>query len=183
MKRELLAGLLLLTMAAGLYWRSLNTGSDQTVLSPETEPDFIARSLRTRAYDSSGRLNAEIAADQMQHFQDDALTEFARPVYLLYPEGGDGVWKIQSEAGQLQQNRYLLLEQEVVVTAIEPGEPLQTIHTDQLALDLETMVMTTESMIRAEGNTFTLQARGLWADLNTNRIELKDRVSATYEVQ
>ncbi len=183
MKRELLAGLLLLTMAAGLYWRSLHSGNDQPVLSPEREPDFVARTLRTRAYDSAGRLNAEIAADRMEHYQDEALTAFSRPVYLLYPESGDGIWKIQSQSGQLQDNRYLLLEQEVVVTAIEPGEPLQTIHTDQLALDLETMIMTSESLVRAEGNAFTLQATGLWADLNINRIELKDRVSATYEVQ
>ncbi|GAA4901608.1 LPS export ABC transporter periplasmic protein LptC [Ferrimonas pelagia] len=183
MKREYWIGLILLALAAGLYWRSVQLEEQAPAFDASSEPDFVARALRTRSYDANGRLAAEIAADSMQHYQQEALTEFDQPIYLIYPEDQPGVWKVQATSGRLQQNRYLLLQQQVVITAIEPEEPLRTIHTDHLTLDLETMVMTSDAPIRAEGELFTLNATGLWADLNHNKIELQHDVNATYQVQ
>jgi len=182
MKREYWVGILLLAVAAGLYWYSLKAGEQAPAFNAEAEPDFVARTLRSRAYDAHGRLSAQIAADGMQHYQAQGLTEFEQPVYLLYPKDSDGVWKLQSRQGQLTQNRHLLLDQDVVITAIEPNEPLRTILTERLELDLETMVMTSDAAVRAEGETFTLDAVGLWADLNLNTLELKQDVRATYLV-
>ncbi|WP_298440924.1 LPS export ABC transporter periplasmic protein LptC [uncultured Ferrimonas sp.] len=183
MKRELLAGLLLLAMAGGLYLRNLAIETPTTVTTSELVPDFVARAMKTRSYDANGRLNAEIAADTMLHYQQQQLTEFEQPVYLVYPDDGSTVWKVQANAGQLRDNRYLSLSHNVVVEAIEPNKPINTIHTEQLELDLTTMVMTTDKALQAFGDSFEMSAIGLYADLHLNQITLKQKVSASYEVQ
>ncbi|SHI05968.1 LPS export ABC transporter periplasmic protein LptC [Ferrimonas marina] len=183
MKRELLAGLLMLAMAGGLYWRSVQLEDNAPAYDSASDPDFVARALKIRSFDERGRLTGEIAADSMQHFEEQQLTEFERPVTLIHPENGDGAWKVEASAGVLTENRYLELTEQVLVTAIEPDEPLSRLSTTALSVDLQTMVMTSDAIIEAEGNTFTLSAEGLWADLNSNQMKLQRKVNATYEVQ
>ncbi|WP_051201886.1 LPS export ABC transporter periplasmic protein LptC [Ferrimonas senticii] len=183
MKRELLAGLILLAMAGGLYWHNLSHQPEQVRPLGEHEPDFVARAMKTRSYDLNGRLNAEVAADTMRHYQQKQYTEFERPVYLVYPEDSPAIWKVVADNGALQDNRYLSLANNVVITLIEPDKPINTIKTEQLTLDLDTMVMTNEVALQAEGIDFTMTAVGLHADLNQNHIHLKQKVVSTYEVQ
>ncbi|MBY5993099.1 LPS export ABC transporter periplasmic protein LptC [Ferrimonas balearica] len=182
MKREMLAGLLLLVAAGALYWRTVQLEQQTPQARAEAEPDFVARSLRTRSYDENGRLAAQIAAESMVHFQEEGRTEFRDPVYLIYPEGSQGIWKVRSEQGRLMDARHVELEKDVIITAIEPNEPLRTIRTEFLELDLETMILTTDRPLRAHGETFEVDAVGLWADLNLNQINLNSKVSASYEV-
>ncbi|MBW3141000.1 LPS export ABC transporter periplasmic protein LptC [Ferrimonas balearica] len=182
MKRELLAGLLLLAAAGALYWRNLQIEDQTPQQLAESEPDFVARALRTRSYDENGRLAAQIAADSMRHFQEEGRTEFTEPVYLIYPQDSEAVWKVQAHQGHLNGTRHVALENDVIITAIEPNEPLRTIRTESLQLDLETMVLTTEDPIRALGESFEVRGTGLWADLNLNQFKLNSKVSASYEV-
>lgn len=183
MKREFLAGLILLAMAAGLYLHNISLEDTPTKPLSEVEPDFVARAMKTRSYGEDGKLNAEIAAEKMMHFQQQQLTEFSYPVYLVYPTKGNTIWKVKADYGQLRDNRMLNLRHNVVVEAIDPNEPISTIVTEHLALDLNSMVMTSEEPLRAYGEQFTMNAVGLWADLNINQVTLKQKVNATYEVQ
>ncbi|QIZ77889.1 LPS export ABC transporter periplasmic protein LptC [Ferrimonas lipolytica] len=183
MKRELLAGLLLLAMAGGLYLRNISIEPPVVDSLSESEPDYVAREMKTRSYDANGRLNAEIAADTMFHYQQKQLTEFENPVYLVYPEDGNTVWKVKAKVGELRDNRFLTLEHSVIVEAIEPYKPIRTIHTEQLNLDLSTMEMETDRQLQAFGEQFQMTGLGLWADLKQNHIILKQKVSATYETQ
>ncbi len=182
MRRELLAGLLLLAMAGGLYWHNLLMAPQSPTLATQ-EPDFVARAMTTRAYNEHGRLNAEIAADRMLHYQPLQLTEFTKPVYLVYPEGTDTTWKVTANFGVLEQNRYLHLRDQVQLEALEHNEPINRIRTQALKLDLETMIVSTDEALEAQGENLSLTATGLIADLKLNLVSLLHKVSATYDVQ
>ncbi|WP_028107774.1 LPS export ABC transporter periplasmic protein LptC [Ferrimonas futtsuensis] len=182
MKREGIAIAILFGAAILLTWRSMVMKDQAKVdVKPSYQPDFVAENLRSRIYSESGRLSAEINADQMEHYQALALTRLQEPDYLLYPEDSQGQWRVQATQGQLSDGRHVVLENDVIITAIEPNEPLKTITTDYLELDLETMIMTSNRQIRGNGEGFNITAKGLWADLNLNRIELKSQVNAIYE--
>lgn len=182
MKRENLAGLLLLLAAGALYWSNLLREQEQPVHSPDQDPDFVTRKLDTSTYDKTGRLSARIAAASMRHFEDSQFTEFSEPIYFIYPEDSDIVWKLQARQGELADNRHMTLENDVIITSIMPDEPLRTLRTAVLKVDLDTMIVTTEDPLVASGDTFTMEAVGLWADLNTNQVKLLSEVTASYEV-
>ncbi|SDI40898.1 lipopolysaccharide export system protein LptC [Ferrimonas sediminum] len=182
MKREALAIALLFGAASFLTWRSMVLKDQLTdEVKPSYQPDFIAENLKSRIYSEQGHLNAEIAADEMEHYQSLALTRLTKPEYLLYPQDSQGQWRIQAKRGQLSDGRHVVLENDVIITAIEPNEPLKTLTTSYLELDLETMIMTSNRQILATGEDFEINAKGLWADLNLNKVELKSQVYAIYE--
>ena len=184
MKREGIAIIVLFAAALLLTWRSMQLKDEEINTGNGLyQPDFTAENLISRIYSDKGHLNAEVQAEYMEHYQSLALTRLKQPVYLLYPENSDGQWQIQARAGQLSDGRHVVLENDVIITAIEPNEPLKTLTTSYLELDLETMIMTSNRRIDGQGEDFEIHAAGLWADLNLNQIELKSQVNAIYETR
>ncbi|MBV7316156.1 LPS export ABC transporter periplasmic protein LptC [Shewanella sp. NIFS-20-20] len=184
MNRVTLAIVLFFSAALILYWQVQvkRSAKDSQAASSLIQPDFVADDLKSVEFTESGKVSSRVSASHMEHYNQTQMTYFTNPVYQVYPDTGEGQWHLYASQGSLDKlSGKVVLENNVIIDAIEPNEPIQRLTTSYLELDLNTMIMTSDEPIYIKGSGFTVTGKGLYADLNTQTIELKSQIEGTYE--
>lgn len=143
-------------------------------------PDFTATDMTQRQFDDEGYLSSMVSAQHMEHF-DSNITTFDKPSYIIYPKRGDARWKIDADIGIFDQDQRVLLKNNVTITAIDPNEKIQTIRTSYLELNLDTMIVTSDQLVKIAGKQFQITGQGLQANFNLKQFELIKDIQAVYE--
>ncbi|WP_144211301.1 LPS export ABC transporter periplasmic protein LptC [Shewanella donghaensis] len=169
-----------------LYWQVQVKRSEKeaNTLPGPVRPDFIANDLRSTEFNEQGVVQSRVSAKHMEHFQQTNVTLFTEPVYLIYPDDGKAEWQLTADVGKLnKETGKVVLENNVIIDAINIDEPVQSLTTTMLSLDLNTMIMTSDRQIVVTGQDFNIQGLGLYADLNAQELELLSQVEGTYEAK
>lgn len=186
MNRVTLAIIAFFGTALILYWQVQHKRGADTdgSLNTADRPDYIIEDLRSVEFNEQGQVNSRVTAKHMEHYELKNQTFFTQPVYLVYPDQGKAEWQIQADQGRLnKETGKVVLENNVIIDAINSQEPIQTLSTSFLELDLNTMIMTSDRIIYITGNDFNIQGRGLYADLNVQEVQLTSQVVGTYEAK
>ena len=173
-------------LALALYWQTQIKRSEMDAIKVVgvERPDFIADDLRTTQFNGQGLIESRVTAEHMEHYASSDITHFTKPVYLIYPENGKAQWQLSADQGQLnKQSNQISLENNVIIDAIDIEEPLQSLTTNDVSLDLTTMIGSSQDMVYIKGKGFMIQGLGLHADLNTQKLSLLSQVEGTYESQ
>lgn len=186
MSRVTLAIIAFFGTALLLYWQvqQKRGGDTDDSLNNSDRPDYIVEDLRSIEFNEQGQVNSRVTAKHMEHYELKNQTDFTQPVYLVYPDQGKAKWQIRADLGRLnKETGKVVLENNVIIDAINPGEPIQTLSTSFLELDLNTMIMTSDRIIYVTGKDFNIQGQGLYADLNAQEVQLTSQVVGTYEAK
>ncbi|RTR40633.1 LPS export ABC transporter periplasmic protein LptC [Shewanella canadensis] len=185
MNRVTLAIIAFFGMALILYWQvQSKRGEEEVAIDASLRPDYVADNLRSVEYNELGLVNSRVTATHMEHFEEANMTYFTQPIYLVYPDKGQAQWRLRSSKGTLnKKSGKVILEKDVIIDAISPEEPVQTIKTTYLELDLNTMVMTSDRDIYITGSDFKIKGVGLYADLNAQSVQLTSQVEGIYEAK
>ena len=185
MNRVTLAILAFFGAALILYWQvQTKRGANDQIFDASERPDYIVNDLKSVQYNEQGNINSRVSASHMEYYSDRDMTYFSDPIYLVYPADGDAQWRLRSTKGTLDKNSgRVTLENNVIIDAISPEEPIQTIETTYLELNLNTMIMTSDRTIRITGKDFLITGQGLHADLNAQNVRLTSQVEGTYETK
>ncbi|GGP77907.1 LPS export ABC transporter periplasmic protein LptC [Shewanella ulleungensis] len=173
-------------LALVLYWQTQVKRSEMDAVKVVgiERPDFVADDLRTTEYNEQGLIASKVTAKHMEHYASSDITHFTDPVYLIYPENGKAQWQLSADKGQLnKQSNKVSLENNVIIDAIDIEEPLQSVTTQAVTLDLSTMIGSSQEMVYIKGKGFMIQGLGLHADLNSQKLSLLSEVEGTYESQ
>lgn len=184
MNRVTLAIIALFSTASMLYWQVLQKRDNQLtqVQTVETRPDYVIDDLRSQNFNADGQIDNSVTAVHMEHFDSSNMTFFTQPVYLVYPTKGQTQWRLSANTGNLNKNTgKVVLKDNVIIDAISPKDPIQSLSTSVLELDLNTMIMTSDEIIFVKGENFKIQGKGLYADLNAQEVELLSQVEGKYE--
>ncbi|NKF49439.1 LPS export ABC transporter periplasmic protein LptC [Shewanella sp. WXL01] len=184
MSRVTLAIIAFFSAALILYWQVQAKRNEQAlkVDSGVDRPEFIANDLKTTTFNDLGQIESRVSAKHMEHFESTNMTHFTDPVYLVFPEDGEAQWQLSASKGQLDKNKDVVtLSQDVLIDAVDVDEPLQSLSTQQIQLDLNTLIGTSKSAVFIEGKGFQIQGLGLHADLNTQELTLLSQVEGRYE--
>lgn len=182
MNRVTLAIIAFFGTALLLYWQvQSKRGDEGLAVDVSARPDYIADNLKSVEYNELGLVNSRVSAKHMEHYEEDNMTYFTEPIYLVYPEQGEAQWQLQSTKGTMNKNSgKVILENNVIINAINSSEPIQSIKTSYLELDLNTMIMTSDDNIYITGSDFIIEGVGLYADLNAENVKLTSQVNGTY---
>ncbi|QIR13511.1 LPS export ABC transporter periplasmic protein LptC [Shewanella aestuarii] len=184
MSRSTLAICAFFGLALALYWQVQLKRSqmDLTKSNNIERPDYIAQDLKTTVFNEQGYIDNKMTAKHMEHYASNNKTLFTEPVLLIYPENGEALWQLTAEKAILDQdiNEVSLLNN-VIIDAIDMTEPLQSLSTEQMTMDLETMIGRSEEWVLLKGNGFQIKGLGLHAELNAEQITLLSQVEGTYE--
>lgn len=183
MNRVTLAIIILFGTALGLYWQ-IQSKDQQAIQSVDRskQPDYIADDLRSTEYNEQGLVNNKIYAEHMEYFENKNTSYFTNPIFLIYPNDGKSPWHIQSAKGQLNKaTGKVRLEKDVIIKAMNPEEPIQTLKTTYLDVNLNSKIMTTDDIVYVTGNGFEVQGKGLYANMNTQIVTLNNEVQGIYE--
>lgn len=186
MNRITVGILLFFGTALALYWQvQLKRGDQDKQLQPsENRPDFVAENLRSVEFNDQGLVNSRVSASHMEHYDDTELTYFTNPIYLVFPDEGKAQWRLEAKQGTLDKNTgTVVLENNVIINSISPEEPIQTLTTSYLQLNLDSMIMTSDRVIDIKGSDFTIQGTGLYADLNAQEVQLTSQIKGIYEAK
>ncbi|MCL1075820.1 LPS export ABC transporter periplasmic protein LptC [Shewanella dokdonensis] len=186
MNRVTLAIIAFFTAALILYWQvqnKRNADADQR-LPGVVQPDYIADDLHSVSYDENGMISSKVSAKHMEHYEQDDRTVFSDPVYWIFPDKGQTEWRMTAQQGLLDKHsNKVVLQNNVIIDAISPTEPIQSISTSYLELDLNKMIMTSDKNILVKGQDFDITGLGLYADLNAQQVKLLSQVKGTYETK
>ncbi|MCE9687085.1 LPS export ABC transporter periplasmic protein LptC [Shewanella sp. AS16] len=186
MNRVTLAIIAFFSTALILYWQVQHKhgSQDSGNLAAQNRPDFMANDLRSISFNDEGKVNSRVTAKYMEHFAEFNLTKFTQPVYLIYPDKGQAQWRLRANQGRLNKDSgKVVLENDVIIDAISPTEPVQTLTTSYLELDLNTMIMTSDRVIYVKGKDFNIRGQGLYADLNAQEVQLTSQIEGTYDAK
>ncbi|MCE9679964.1 LPS export ABC transporter periplasmic protein LptC [Shewanella sp. AS1] len=185
MNRVTLAILAFFSAALILYWQvQVKRSTQGEVTTVSDRPDYIVNNLQSVQFDELGQVNSRVSASHMEFYSEQNMTYFSEPVYLVYPDSGNAQWRLRSTKGTLDKNKgKVTLENDVIIDAISPEEPIQTIETNYLELDLNTMIMTSDHSIKITGKDFLITGKGLRADLNAQNVRLNSQIEGTYETK
>lgn len=143
-------------------------------------PDFTAKDMTLRRFDEQGALSSLVKAEKMEYYSD-SVTTFSKPSYIIYPKDGSPRWKIDADNGIFDQQDRVILNENVIISSIDPTQSLKQIHTSYLEVNLATMQVTSDKKITIEGTQYNATGIGLKADLNLRQFELIKDIQATYE--
>jgi len=143
-------------------------------------PDFTAQNMTQKRFDDAGFLSSLVKAEKMEYYSDN-VTTFTKPSYIIYPKQGAPRWKIDADSGIFDQQNRVVLNNNVVISAINPNESLQKIYTSYLEIDLKRRLITSDKAIKIEGKQYNATGTGLRADLTLRQFELIKDIQATYE--
>lgn len=186
MSRVTLAIIAFFGTALVLYWQVQQKRSSDmdNSLNNADRPDYIIEDLHSIEFNEQGQVNSRVTAKHMEHYELKDQTFFTQPVYLVYPDKGKAQWQLQADQGRLNKNAgKVVLENNVIIHAIDSQEPIQSLSTSFLELDLNTMIMTSDRVIYVTGKDFNIQGQGLYADLNAQEVQLTSQVVGTYEAK
>ncbi|MBO1273346.1 MAG: lipopolysaccharide export system protein LptC [Shewanella sp.] len=186
MNRVTLAIIAFFTAALILYWQVQNKRNTDASLqnSDVVRPDYVADDLHSVSYDENGMISSRVSAKHMEHYEQDDRTVFSSPVYWIFPDKGQAEWRMTAEQGLLdKRSNKVVLENNVIIDAISPTEPIQSISTSYLELNLSNMIMTSDKNILVKGQDFDITGQGLYADLNAQQVKLLSQVKGTYETK
>ncbi|MBE8166952.1 MAG: LPS export ABC transporter periplasmic protein LptC [Shewanella sp.] len=185
MNRVTIAIVLFFGTALYLYWQvQVKQSQKQINVSTIEQPDFVATDLRSAEFNELGLVSSRVTAKHMEHYQDNNVTLFTQPVYIVYGTDGTSPWRITADKGQfLKGIGKVYLQGDVTLQAVDVQEPLQSVHTSALEMDLTTKTMTSEEMVYIKGNRFNSQGKGMFADKNAQTIRLNSQVTGTYEAK
>ncbi|MDP2560702.1 LPS export ABC transporter periplasmic protein LptC [Psychrobium sp. 1_MG-2023] len=156
------------------------TKPKQAEVASQYLPDFTATDMTLRQFNGQGYLSSLVHADEMKHYEQD-VTVLINPSYIIYPKNGGARWKINASRGTFNQQDRVVLEKDVIISAINPEEKVQQIKAARLNLNLNNMLIESDSAIEIIGHKYKIEGLGLRASFNEQQFEIIKNIQAIYE--
>lgn len=188
-RRSLVFIIFLLAISSMIFWRVNEQGplQEDEQTWEQLIPDFTARGLETRIFESDGRLSHQIRAEGMAHFSLLGRTELNAPTYISYlsdphhqNDATGANWQVSARQGRLYENELLVLEHDVRVLNLSEIGYVEQIDTDFLSINLQTRTMHTDKLVLIQGDRFVIQGEGMRVDLEAQQLELIKHVETIF---
>ncbi len=175
----------LVGLAAGSWWLA-NRGRDAdapATASRVGQPGYYLEGATLEQTDETGRIELRVHAASA--VQDPATRNVqAETLRLDYFLDAPRTWTMTARSGTLPPDgRTVVLSGDVKLTGLTgsgPGSPPAVVRTEHMKLDVDASVATTKDPVRIVLGTHEVTARGLRADLKTDRLRLESNVNGRY---
>lgn len=176
---SLLLGAFVIALLSYTEWENwFESGSFST--SQDVQPDLITFSAEQLSFNKQGEKRFLLKADQIQQFLGDNRNLIIRPDLLLFRDQKPA-WKTTANEGDSDSTgEEIHLRGNVVIE--QQGRPNPaTLETDTLTVSAATSHAFTDDPVTIRQTGVLIEALGLEADLNTNKLKLKRQVNSIYE--
>lgn len=150
-------------------------------------PMVYMEGVNIREYGASGQLHHQMMSENIRQFQTDPQAPGAGdhfhmvlPVFTFY-ENQTTPWQASAkEARGLIGDKNIVLQDEVLIQQDSPEHGLMTLATTRLNIETSTQHAHTDQPVQLKNQRATLDAVGLDANLQENRIQLISNVRIHY---
>lgn len=170
----------LVLLAAYLWFRPQENTYDLHA-DREFQPDYIAEHVTLRIYDKDGYIADHVRASKLEHFERLGFTQFDLPRYTLFNAEHQPAWEISSLHAVWFPDDKIILEQQVVLQNLLPGELIEQIDTASLQLLLPEKKIQTHEAVTIKGLGFNVKGIGLEARLSDRHVLLNRHLETIYQ--
>ncbi len=175
--------IILLAIVSGWVFESIEKNPVLTTKKPRHDPDYFLKDFTATTMDKTGKPAYQVKARYLEHFPDDNSMKLQQPLFSFY-ENNIKSWTAQAnEAVILQKNEIIHLKGKVVLKQLLSSNknalPM-TLTAEQLTIEPEQNLAHTTSKIKLIQGNNSIQAIGMRADMNKNRIEFLSKTRSHY---
>lgn len=179
--------IILLAIASGWIFESIEKSPILTKEVVRHDPDYFLQNFTATTMDNTGKPAYQVKADYLEHYPDDDSMKLKQPVFTFY-ENNIKTWIAQAnEAIVLQKSQIIHLNGNVILNQISnPNESANkevrpiNLTANQLTIEPERSIAHTKSEIKLIKGNNHIQAIGMRADINKNRIEFLSKTRSQY---
>ena len=173
--------IILLAIASGSIFNSMDKIPVQAEKTPRHVPDYFLQNFTATTMNKQGSPDYKVTASSLDHFPDDDSMKLQQPVFSFY-ENKQQTWSAQAnEAVILQRQNIILLTGDVILKQVSVKEQTPLLLTaKQLTIEPEKRQASTISTIKLKKGNNYIEAYGMRADLNKNKIEFLSETRSHY---
>jgi lipopolysaccharide export system protein LptC len=178
-----LLALVLVAVASIWLQRSAGPGA-QHVTGIEKSPDYFLEEFVAKTMDAEGRLNQQLEAKSMVHFEGENVADLVAPHFTSYRPDGQ-VWTIKSETAKAYHDQDLLLLQGAVAIRRQPlaeDGPVD-INTRELKIYQSSELAETSEAVEIRDHRGVTWGEGMKADMKEGHLQLLSKVRGEYVVE
>ena len=175
--------IILLAVVSGWIFESIDNNPIRTKEKVRHEPDYFLKNFTAMTMDEMGKPAYQVKANHLEHYPDDGSMKLQQPIFSFYKDNTK-IWTAQAnEALVLRNNEIIHLTGEVVLnkvlTSAKDNEAM-FLTADQLTIEPEKNIAHTKSKIKLNKGKSYIQAVGMRADMNKNKIEFLSNTRSHY---
>ena len=176
---SMLLGLMIVALLSYSGWdRWFESEPQQT--GEEAQPDLVALAVEQVSFNEKGEKHYQLHAARMLQFLDADRNHMFQPDIIIFREQKPAWKTTAAEARSDSQGEELRLEGNVQI--VQQGvEQAAVMETATMTLYPKTSHATTQDKVVIRQHVIYIEALGLDADLNTNKLTLKRQVTSIYE--
>lgn len=179
--------IILIAIASGWIFESIEKHPILTKEVLRHDPDYFLQNFTATTMNKTGKPDYQVKAAYLEHFPDDDSMKLQQPIFSFY-ENNVKVWTAQAnEAVILQKTQIIHLNGDVILNQIanpklsakKNNTPMK-LTSKQLTIETERNIAHTKSKIKLIKGNNHIQAIGMRADINKNKIEFLSRTRSHY---
>lgn len=157
----------------------------------QSEPDYYTVNSEFLEYDINGNLSQSLKSDRLLHYPDSEETVLDKPQITTFEPDGSPQWQAVADTGLVEgDGSHFQLNQNVIVWQMAKNEAIEDtttpevqlrLTTEQLKIDLDNDQVSTDQPVLISTSEGDTRSVGLFADMKTNKIELKSQVQGLYQ--
>ena len=183
--------IILAVIALGLlaWFYSLNKedGSLKDLIKTADSPEYVGQKMSTTVYSPTGKKQYLATSAKVEHYTSDGHTDFQQPVVLLLDieiqNTDKESWKLSADKARLTKDNMLYLDGNVIAQSLSAQSRLQRIETQRAVVNLTTQDISSDQMVKLNGQNFNSTGLKLTGNLQQQVATLKEQVKTYYEVR
>ncbi|MBN6070927.1 LPS export ABC transporter periplasmic protein LptC [Aggregatibacter actinomycetemcomitans] len=182
--------IILAVIALGLlaWFYSLNQedGSLKDLIKTVDSPEYVGQKMSTTVYSPTGKKQYLATSAKVEHYTSDGHTDFQQPVVLLLDieiqNTDKESWKLSADKARLTKDNMLYLDGNVIAQSLSAQSRLQRIETQSAVVNLTTQDISSDQMVKLNGQNFNSTGLKLTGNLQQQVATLKEQVKTYYEI-
>lgn len=175
--------IVLLAVVSGWIFESIEKSPILTKEKVRHEPDYFLKNFTSTTMDDTGKPAYQVKADHLEHYPDDDSMKLQKPKFSFYKDNVKTWTAEANEALVLNNNEKIKLKGNVTLKQIPDSNknnvPM-TLKAEQLTIEPERNIAHTKSKVKLSQGKSYIQAIGMRADINKNKIEFLSKTRSHY---
>lgn len=168
------------------YFAHNETTNAAVSLTPTNNktPTYESRYMLSKVYTLEGKINYQLEAHSLKHYQTINETLFEKPFLILFDDTLTPAWNLSANHAKLDGiNNILYLSGQVEINNLADDIELKEVRTESIQLNLTNKDVWSDEKVTLKGISFASEGFRLEGNLAKKFAKLIDNVRTYYEIQ
>lgn len=177
--------IILLAIASSWFFESIKENQEQPEEMVRHDPDYFLENFTATSRNIKGEITYKVVAVHLEHYPDDNSMKLQKPIFSFYDDNIKTWDAVADEAIIFQETQIIHLNGHAILKQLSGSKTSFTpskITADQLTIEAKKKVAHTKSNIKLTQGKNHIQAVGMKADMNKNKIEFLSKTRSHYVI-